>query len=101
MRNKNILYSFLSSLGVLIYVSGVAWFLSNGEKIFGKSQSMGMPVAFLLVFVLSAAITGSLVFGYPVWQYLDGKKKEALKALGWNLGFLAIFTILALVLIAI
>ncbi len=101
MRNKNILYSFLSSLGVLIYVSGVAWFLSNGEKIFGKNQSMGIPVAFLLVFVLSAAITGSLVFGYPVWQYLDGKKKEALKALGWNLGFLAIFTIAALALIAI
>lgn len=102
MRNKNILYSFLSSVGVVLYVTGVAWFMTNASRLFGdKPDNIRMPIAMLLLLVLSAATTGSLVFGYPVWQYLDGKKKEALKSLGWTLGFLAIFTVAALGLIAL
>ncbi len=102
MRNKNILYSFLCSLGVVVYVSGVSWFMTNASKLFGnKPDNIRMPIAMLLLLVLSAATTGSLVFGYPVWQYLDGKKKEAIKSLGWTLAFLAIFTVVAIGLIAL
>lgn len=102
MRNKNILPSLLCSLGVVLYVSGVALIMSNAERFFAdKPDNIGMPIALLLLLVLSAAITGSLVFGYPVWQYLDGKKKEAVKSFGWTVGFLAIFTVLALGLVAI
>ncbi len=37
---------------------------------------------FLLVF--SAAVTGLLVFGYPVYLVLNKKIKEALKVLGYT-----------------
>lgn len=101
MRNKDIQFSLASSLGVVLYVSGVVWIMSNGEKLFGEPDGFRGPLALLLLFVLSAAITGSLVFGYPVWQFLDGKKKEAFKSFGWNLAFLAIFTLLAFLLMVI
>jgi hypothetical protein len=99
MKNTNITYSLASSLGVILYVSGVAWLMQHGQAFFGdKPDTIVAPIAMLSLFVFSAAITGSLVFGYPVWQFLNGKKTEAFKAFGWNLAFLGIFTVLAFVL---
>jgi len=34
------------------------------------------PIAFLLLFVVSAAITGFLVLGQPVMLYVDNKKQD-------------------------
>ena len=64
------------------YVSAVASFLFYAPKIFGRpANSALIPIAMLLVFVISAAFTGSLILGRPVLWYLDGKKKEALSLL--------------------
>ena len=99
MRNKNITYSLASALGMILYISGVAWMMNNGEMLFGNPKGVGGPIAFLMLFVFSATITASLMFGYPVFLFLQGKKIEAFKSFGWNLGFLAIFTALALIII--
>ena len=73
----------------------------NGEKFFGKADNFLMPVAMLLLFVLSAAITGALVLGKPILLYLDNKKEDALKLFGWTLGWLAIIVIIVLGVLAI
>lgn len=39
------------------------------------------PIIMLMLFVFSAAITGSLVLGRPILWYIDGKKKEAVHLL--------------------
>lgn len=82
--------AFLHSLGVVVYIVFVAYILQNGEHLFGKMNNIGGPIAFLLLFTLSAAIVGLLVFGRPVHMYLDGKKKEALSFTFATLGFLFI-----------
>jgi len=73
----------------------------NGEKFFGKADNFLMPVAMLLLFVLSTAITGALVLGKPILLYLDNKKEDALKLFGWTLGWLAVMVILVLGVLAI
>lgn len=91
--------SFLSALGVLIYVSFVAWLGFNGERIFGHPNTFLMPVFMLLLFVISACITGLLVLGKPVHLYLSGQKREALILLFTTLGgiiFLAFLVALIL-----
>jgi hypothetical protein len=89
MKNSELAKQSLAySLGVVIYIFLVAWLMSNGDKLFGKVDNVLSGVAVLLVFVLSAAVTGSLVFGKPILMYLDGKRKEAVKMLGYTLGWL-------------
>lgn len=72
----------LNSLGVLVYVYLVSLVMTNGDKIFGAADHKPFaPIAFLLLFVLSALITGGLVLGKPILLFLDGLKKEGVKLL--------------------
>ena len=80
-NSKLITRALLHSLGVLIYVLLIAAFLFNGKNIFGKEDNFLMPTAMLLLLVLSAAVTGSLVLGKPILLYWDNKKTEAIKLL--------------------
>lgn len=78
--NKIILLKqgLINSLGTLLYCGLVAYLMINGEGLFGKISGVFGVMAFLMLFVLSAAIVGSLVLGKPIIYYLDGKKKEAI-----------------------
>lgn len=83
-----------SAAGVLAYVTAFAWFMSHARQIFGN-QPPGWPgsVLLLLIFIISACVTGSLVLLRPAQMYLDGQKKEAL--------ILFSYTVFALILMAI
>lgn len=92
-KAKLFFWSIINSLAAFVYILGVAWMMFNGEKFFGKADSFLMPAALLLLFVLSAIITGSLVLGRPAYLYFGGFKKEAVLML--------VYTVLCLVIIAI
>lgn len=96
MNKTNLKWSFVDSVGVFVYVAIVAFIMQNAEKIFGKMQNVTGPISFLLLFVLSATITGSLVLGRPVLMYLDGQKKEAIQLVLYTIGWLFLLTVLAL-----
>lgn len=100
MNNKKLIsLSILNSLGVLAYVSLVALFFNNAQRIFGgKADNFLAPVIMLTLFILSALITGSLVLGRPIMLYLDGQKKEGITLLFYTIISLAV--ILALVILA-
>jgi len=95
-KSQYILKSFINALGVLVYISGVALIMFNMEHAFDNEPSFLVPVLMLLLFVTSAAITGSLVLGKPVMLYLDNQKKEALVFLVYTLAWLVIFMVLTL-----
>lgn len=89
MENKKIIkWSLINSLGVLVYVSLIATTFQNGEKVFGEMKNFVGPIAFLLLFVFSALVTGLLVLGRPVYLFLDGFKKEAVKMLIYTVGWM-------------
>ena len=95
----------LQSLGhavlVLLYVSLVAFIMSHGSVVFGPKDTSGTPVAVLMLFVLSAAITGSLVLGRPIMMFMGGHKKEAIEFLGWTIGWLFILTLGVFIVMAV
>ena len=95
-KSQYIFKSFINALGVLAYISGVALIMFNMEHAFDNEPSFLVPVLMLLLFVTSAAITGSLVLGKPVMLYLDNQKKEALVFLVYTLAWLVIFMVLTL-----
>jgi len=72
--------------------------MQNAPKAFGSMNNLVGPAAFLLLFILSAAVTGSLILGKPILMYLDGKKAEALKLFLYTLGWLVLGIIILLLL---
>ena len=80
MKNLQLIKtSLINSIISVLYVSGVAWLMSNGGKLFGEEDNVFGGIAILLLFVISATIMGFLIIGRPLMMYLDGLKKEALK----------------------
>lgn len=82
--------SLLHSLGVVVYVALVGSFMNNAEKIIPDGDTVLTAMAFLLLFTTSAAIVGSLVFGYPVVRFLNGQKREGVLAALFTIGWLVV-----------
>lgn len=96
IRKTALLNALLTTLYIIL-VGGFMYY-SSTIKI-GRENTFLVPVALLLLFVCSAALTGFLIFGKPAQMYVDGKKKEALSLLFNTLGIFSIITFFALVLL--
>ena len=97
MKNQNIwFWSVVNAVGVFAYVMLVALLMTNAGKIFEDDPSFWGPVAFLLLFVFSALVCGLLVFGRPIYLWLDNAKKEAVKMLLFTVANLFVILLVAL-----
>lgn len=83
MKNSKLLIrGAIHSLLVAVYVFLVAIFMINVSSIFPKAEDNFLaPLFMILLFVLSAFVTGSLVLAKPIMLYLDGHKKDSIKLL--------------------
>ncbi|MDP2656541.1 MAG: hypothetical protein Q8P11_03200 [bacterium] len=91
-KYEYILKSLPNALGVFLYISAIAFFFANAQNIFGNEEdNFLIPVFMLLLFVISASITGLLVLGKPIFLYLNGLKKEGFIMLFATLGWLIVF----------
>lgn len=98
MNNKLLARGLFHALGVFIYVLLVVTLMTNLERIFGSIPARFWgPVAMLLLFVVSAAVVGLLIFGKPVMMYLNGSKPDAIKMLLSTLGWLVLIVALVFV----
>ena len=96
-------YALINAFGTTIYIVVVVFFISamDGSLIDGKKETLLAPILMLMLFVFSAAFTGTLVFGRPVIWYLDGKKREALALLFYTLAIFMLLTMAAFLVFAI
>ncbi len=101
MKNNNVVHSLGHAVLVAVYVSLVAFVMSHANTWFGQKDTAWTPVAVLMMFVLSAAVTGGLVLGRPVLMYMDGKKQEALQFFGFTVMWLFVLTIIVFVVLAV
>jgi len=96
-NKKLVLTGVLDSLGTVVYIIAVTTFLNNAQRIFGDEENkFFIPIIMMLLFVLSALITGSLVLGKPIILYLDGQKKEGIKLLFYTAISLAVILVLVI-----
>lgn len=86
--------AFLNAIATAAYIVLVVLFVFSLQAFQGQPETIIIPMAMLMLFVCSAAITGFLVFGRPIMWYLDGKKKDAISLLAHTLGMLFIITII-------
>lgn len=89
-----------NSLLTALYVAGVGSFMYFGSQVkIGRANSFLVPVSLLLLFVCSASITGYLMFGKPIFLYIDGKKKEAITLVTHTLIYFSAITVVAITLL--
>jgi len=86
--------AFIDALATTAYIIFIVSFISSLQAFASQEDIIIIPIAMLLLFVISAAITGFLVFGKPAMLYIDGKKREAVSLLGYTLGILVLITII-------
>lgn len=102
MDLKNIqkpsLIGLLQAIGVITYCVLIALLFNFLGKTNQQPGFLGMA-AMLVLLVFSAAVTGSIVFGYPVYLFFKEKKiKEPLLVLAFTSIFcLAIVAIIAVI----
>lgn len=87
----------MNALATALYVAAVGTFMYYGATVkIGQNSHYLAPIAMLMLFVFSAALTGYLVFGKPALLYLDGKKKEAVTLLSYTLVYMFVLTVIAI-----
>lgn len=94
MRKKLILSGLAFALSEAAYVTLIALFMTHANQYFGPGPNILGVMAFLLVFVFSAAISGALILGKPVLLYLENQKREAVELFGITLGWIFLLLII-------
>jgi len=97
MKNKLLLTSLKNTSLAALYILAVSQLMQNGSKLFGEKDSALTPFVVLLLFCLSAAVVGGLVFGKTVFLFLEGKKEEGVKSAIYSVGWLGAYTILGFI----
>ncbi|MBS3092279.1 hypothetical protein J4466_02560 [Candidatus Pacearchaeota archaeon] len=95
--SKIIKRAFIDSVGTAAYIILVVSFIFSLQVLAPKEDIVIIPIAMLLLFVSSAAITGFLVFGKSIMLYMDGKKREAILLLSYTIGILFLITLIAFI----
>jgi len=102
MKNDIAKFAGLHAVGTALYIVAVALFLNNVPQFLRSlPNEILIGAAMLLLFVFSAAFTGTMILGRPVLWYLEGKKKEAVSLLLTTLAMLFLITLLAFVALAL
>lgn len=99
-RKPLVLRALWSALGVTAYIGLLTIFFAYANRMFDQEDKVTTPLAFLLLFVFSALLTGSLVLLAPIRLYLDGQKSEGVQLLLYTAMWLGILTILAMISLA-
>lgn len=103
MNNNHLLKLGIgNALGTVLYIFLISQIVIHGEQLFGKVENNFLsPMLFLLLFVFSALVTGSLVLGKPIMMYIDGQKKEAVRLLIYTGGSLFVLLLVGAIIMVI
>ncbi|MFH1509442.1 MAG: hypothetical protein ABIE68_04725 [bacterium] len=93
--------SLLHALGVALYIFLIAQIMFSMESVMGKIDDSWGFMIMVMIFTVSAAITGSLVVFRPVYLYMEGQKKEGVQFLLYTIGWLFLITLITLIILAV
>lgn len=100
---KNIFINALVGAGTTsLYIIFLVTFLTSASNVFDDNEpqfSVFVPALMLLLFVISATVTGIAVLGKPIIWFLEGKKQHAVSLLGLTIGFLVLIALIFVVII--
>jgi hypothetical protein len=97
---RAIAHAFATAAYIALVASGM-FYMPKVLHLENTPDTVLAPIAALSLFVLSAAITSFLVFGFPLLWYIDGKRKEAVWLFGATIVALSMVTLSIFIAIAL
>ena len=98
MKTSPRIIGFIQAAGLALYVSIFATLVQQAQNWSLLHNVQPGPimsiVLFLLAFIISALICGSLILGYPLLLFSSGKHHEAAKTVLWSLLWLVVIALL-------
>jgi len=93
--------AFLQATGLVVYLILISFFFNFViPELEDESNEFYAPIVMLLLFIISAVVTSSLVLGRAVTLFWDKKYKKAFEILGWTIGWsILYFGIIVLILL--
>ncbi|EKE19656.1 MAG: hypothetical protein ACD_8C00124G0005 [uncultured bacterium] len=101
MKKTLIWQSLVTAVCEVSYVGLVVLVMNNAERLFGDKPEILKGIAFLTMFVISAAVSAALIFGRPVLLYLEGKKKDSITFFSLMIGWLVLIFLLLLTILVV
>jgi hypothetical protein len=86
----------LNSGAAVLYITLVAFVMTNVEKHVQPKDTIVAPIAFLSLFTLSAAFMAFTFFYQPVMLFFENQKKQAFTLIAQTIGCFAVITTLLL-----
>lgn len=91
MKSNNlVIMSLIHAASVYVYIFFVVMLMNSMQYIFMEENEIAAALVMLVLFVVSACITGALILGKPILLYLEKKKQEALKMFFMTVGWLVL-----------
>lgn len=86
------LVAFLQATGLVIYLGLLALFFNNVVPNLDESANeVYAPIVMLLLFIISAVITSSLVLGRAGVLFWDKKYAQAFRLVAWTVGWCLLY----------
>ncbi len=100
--DRKLLFTTLRNVALAgVYIFGISQFLYYGGKIFEGIDNSLAPFVMLLLFSLSAAVVGSLVFGQAVLLSLEGKRLESVRSAIYSVMWLFLITLIVIAILLV
>ena len=90
---------FINAAAATLYITAIASFMFFGLAHSHPDNSVFMPIAFISLFTLSAAVMGYLFLYQPLMLFLDGHKKNAVNLFLQTIAVFAGITAVVLILL--
>lgn len=95
--SKNPIINAFSASAYIIIVVSIMTFIS--KTLGSKPDTFFAPIVFLSILTLSVTVMAYLFFYKPLQIFIEGKKKDALNLFAKTVGFFAIITTIAVILL--
>jgi len=94
--------AFLQATGLVLYIAAIDLFIvTAGDRLNSNVPSFYGPILFLLLFIISAVISASLVLGKTGILFWEKKYKESFTLLGWTVGWCILYFVLFFIIILV
>jgi len=99
MNKSLITVTFRNTALAAIYIFLLSQVMQNGSKLFGETDNAFTPFVVLMLFCLSTAVVGGLVFGKSLFLFIEGKKEDGVKSAIYSIGWLGVYTLIGFIIL--
>jgi hypothetical protein len=99
LKNQSVpFFAFLQATGLVVYIILLSFFFNFiAPNLPNTTAQFYAPIIMLLLFIISAVISGLLVLGRAGFLFWEKKYKESFTLVGWTVGWGVLYLVLFVV----